>query len=394
MYGIALEGGGARGAYHIGALKALIENGYEISGIVGTSIGSLNAAVVAQGDFDKLYELWTTSTTAEIVYLEEKDLVKIVNKKVDRELIKNVSEYIKEMTANKGIDTAKYKELVDSLVDENKLRKSKVDFGLATVSLTDKKPLELYKEDIEDGMISSYILASSYLPVFKTQKIQDKIYLDGGFYNNCPVNMLVKKGYKNIIEIRTKAFGRYKKVKVGDDVNIISISPSSDLGSILLADKEIAAKNIKMGYYDALKVIKELEGNKYYINKTTNIDTFSMLLKLSDEQINSIAKCGIKGYEQKEPRKVLFDDILPLISRKLKLNKTMSYNEFLVGIVEYILEEEDLVELYKMYDLKDLILEIKKNSTKILRKEKFNILGNTVKEMCVTLIEEIDIQDM
>jgi len=338
--------------------------------------------------------LWTTSTTAEIVYLEEKDLVKIVNKKVDRELIKNVSEYIKEMTANKGIDTAKYKELVDSLVDENKLRKSKVDFGLATVSLTDKKPLELYKEDIEDGMISSYILASSYLPVFKTQKIQDKIYLDGGFYNNCPVNMLVKKGYKNIIEIRTKAFGRYKKVKVGDDVNIISISPSSDLGSILLADKEIAAKNIKMGYYDALKVIKELEGNKYYINKTTNIDTFSMLLKLSDEQINSIAKCGIKGYEQKEPRKVLFDDILPLISRKLKLNKTMSYNEFLVGIVEYILEEEDLVELYKMYDLKDLILEIKKNSTKILRKEKFNILGNTVKEMCVTLIEEIDIQDM
>jgi len=394
MYGIALEGGGAKGAYHIGALKALIENGYEISGIVGTSIGSFNSAIVAQGDFDKLYELWTTSTTAEIVYLEEKDLVKIVNKKIDKDLIKNISSYIKNMTNNKGIDTAKYKEVIESLLDEEKLRKSKVDFGLATVSLTDRKPLELYKEDIEEGMISSYILASSYLPVFKTEKIQDKVYLDGGFYNSCPVNMLVRKGYKNIIEIRTNAIGRYKKVKLDDDVNMITISPSSDLGSILFADKELAAKNINMGYYDALKVIKNLEGSKYYINKLSNVNAFNMFLKLTDEQINEIAKCSGKDYDNKEGKKVLFEDILPQISRKLKLTKTKSYNELLVGIVEYLLDEEELVELYKIYDLKDLMMKIKKDSTKILRKEKFNLVRNTVKEMAITLIKEIDVQDM
>lgn len=394
MYGIALEGGGARGAYHIGALKAIIENGYEISGIVGTSIGSFNAAVVAQGDFDKLYELWTTSTTAEIVYLEEKDLVKIVNKKIDKDLIKNMSEYIKGVATNKGIDTAKYKEVVDSLVDEEKLRKSNVDFGLVTVSLTDKKPIELFKEKIEDGMISSYILASSYLPVFKTEKIQEKRYIDGGFYNSCPINMLLDKGYKNIIEIRTKAIGRYKKVKISDDVNVISISPSDDLGSILFADKQLAMKNINMGYYDALKVIKKLEGNKYYINSTTDIKTFDLLLKLTDEQIINIAECGVKEYESKELKKVLFEDILPQISRKLKLTKTKSYNELLIGIVEYLLEEEKLVELYNIYDLKELILEIKKNSSKMLRKEKFNLVRNTVKEMAITLIKEIDIKDM
>lgn len=394
MYGVALEGGGARGAYHIGALKALIENGYEFSSIVGTSIGSFNGAVVAQGDFDKLYELWTTSTTAELIYLEEKDLKKIVNKKVDKDLIKNVSTYVKDITSNKGIDTTKYKELVDSFVDEEKLRKSKVDFGLATLSLTDKKPVELYKEDIEEGMISSYILASSYLPVFKTERIQDKIYLDGGFYNNCPVNMLLEKGHKDIIEIRTRAFGRYKKVKVGDDVNILTISPSSDLGSILFADREVASRNIKMGYYDALRVIKKLEGSKYYINDTSNINVFDTLLKLTDEQIVNIAKCGIKDYEKKEVKKILFEDILLQISRKLKLTKTKSYNELLIGIVEYLLEDEALVELYKVYDLKDLILELKKNSTKMLRKEKFNLVRNTVKEMAITLIKEIDIQDM
>lgn len=394
MYGVALEGGGARGAYHIGALKALIENGYEFSSIVGTSIGSFNGAVVAQGDFDKLYELWTTSTTAELIYLEEKDLKKIVNKKVDKDLIKNVSTYVKDITSNKGIDTTKYKELVDSFVDEEKLRKSKVDFGLATLSLTDKKPVELYKEDIEEGMISSYILASSYLPVFKTERIQDKIYLDGGFYNNCPVNMLLEKGHKDIIEIRTRAFGRYKKVKVGDDVNILTISPSSDLGSILFADREVASRNIKMGYYDALRVIKKLEGSKYYINDTSSINTFDILLKLTDQQIVNIAKCGIKDYEKKEVKKILFEDILLQISRKLKLTKTKSYNELLIGIVEYLLEDEGIVQLYQVYDLKDLILELKKNSTKMLRKEKFNLVRNTVKEMAITLIKEIDIQDM
>jgi len=394
MYGIALEGGGARGAYHIGALKALIENGYKISGIVGTSIGSLNAAIVAQGDFDKLYELWTTSTTAELINMKEKDLVKIVNKKLDRELLKSISDYLKDVTVNKGIDTAKYKELVDNMVDEEKLRKSKIDYGLATVSLTDRKPVELYKEEIPNGMVSSYILASSYLPVFKSEKIQDKVYLDGGFYNNCPVNLLVKKGYKNIIEIRTKAVGIYKKVKKNDDVNLITIEPSSDLGSILFADKEVASRNIQMGYYDALRVIKKLQGKKYYINDTPNLDVFNILLKLTDKQIIDIAKCGVKNYDQKEAKKLLFEDILSQISRKLKFGKVNSYNELLIGIVEYLIDEENLAELYKVYDLKDLILEIKKNSTRMLKKEQFNMVKNTAKEMAIHLIKEINIEDM
>ena len=57
-YGLTLEGGGARGAYHIGAVKALLENGYEFGAIVGTSIGAINAAFLAQGDFDEIYKMW------------------------------------------------------------------------------------------------------------------------------------------------------------------------------------------------------------------------------------------------------------------------------------------------------------------------------------------------
>lgn len=394
MYGVALEGGGARGAYHIGALKALMENGYKISGIVGTSIGSFNAAIVAQGDFDKLYEYWTNFTSSDLFDIDKRDLHKIVNKKIDATLIKNVAEYVKLVASNKGMDVTKYKELLENLLDEDKLRKSKVDFGLATVSLTDKKPVELYKEDIDEGMIASYIMASSQLPVFKSEKIQDKVFLDGGFYNNCPVNMLVEKGYKDIIEIRTKAIGVYKRVKKAKDVNITTIMPSSDLGSILFADEKIISKNVKMGYHDALRTIKGLVGNTYYINKLDKNVAFDIFMKLTDEQIYKIAEDSVKNARYKEAKKVLFENILSEIARKLKMQKTNSYDELLIGIVEYLLSEEEIVELYDVYDLKHLILQLKKNSSKMLKKEKNNIVRNYIKEMAIKLIQEINIEEI
>lgn len=394
MYGVALEGGGARGAYHIGALKALMENGYEISGIVGTSIGAFNAAVVAQGDFDKLYKFWTSSTSADLLDVNIQDVVKIVNKKIDFDLVKNITDFVKVVASNKGMDTAKYKQTLDKLIDEKKLRKSKKDYGLVTVSWTDKKPLELYKEDIPEGMISSYVLASSYLPVFKSEKIGDKVFIDGGFYNNCPVDMLVKKGYKNIIEIRTKAVGIYKKIKVPKDVNVITIVPKDDLGSVLFADKDLANKNVQMGYYDALKVINKLKGNNYYIKDIKRGIFFESLLKLSDDQILDIAEGCIKVNKEKEARKVLFENILPDISKRLKLSKALSYNDLLIEIAEYLVASEELIEKYEVHELKDVILEIKKNSSRMLRKERMSLVRNTAKEMAIKLIKEIDIENM
>lgn len=43
-YGVVLEGGGARGAYQIGALKAVTEAGIRIGAVAGASVGALNGA--------------------------------------------------------------------------------------------------------------------------------------------------------------------------------------------------------------------------------------------------------------------------------------------------------------------------------------------------------------
>ena len=74
MYGLALEGGGAKGAYQVGALKAIQECGFKIDTVVGTSIGAFNGAVYAQGDLDKLYDLWYNGSITLIIDLDEKEL--------------------------------------------------------------------------------------------------------------------------------------------------------------------------------------------------------------------------------------------------------------------------------------------------------------------------------
>ena len=57
--GLALAGGGVRGAAHIGVIKALEENGIEVGYIGGTSIGSIVAAFYAMGyTTDEMYKLF------------------------------------------------------------------------------------------------------------------------------------------------------------------------------------------------------------------------------------------------------------------------------------------------------------------------------------------------
>ena len=65
--GIALEGGGAKGAFHIGVVQACMECGlWPPAAIGGTSIGAINGAMLAQGDFHKARELWLTLSGSDL----------------------------------------------------------------------------------------------------------------------------------------------------------------------------------------------------------------------------------------------------------------------------------------------------------------------------------------
>ena len=55
---LTLCGGGAKGAYEIGAVRALYELGEKFDIITGTSIGALTGAMLVQGDAEQLNRLW------------------------------------------------------------------------------------------------------------------------------------------------------------------------------------------------------------------------------------------------------------------------------------------------------------------------------------------------
>ena len=101
-------------------------------------------------------------------------------------------------------------------------------------------------------------MASARYPGLKMEPLDGKAYLDGGIYDNCPVNLLAKKNYDKIIAIRLNS---NKKLKhISNDVNVVEIKPSMDLGGIFIFTKEITRRNIKLGYYDAIKAIRKLKG--------------------------------------------------------------------------------------------------------------------------------------
>ena len=392
MYGVALEGGGMKGAYHLGAVKALKENGYEIGAYVGTSIGSFNAAVLAQGDFERLYNKWYDGSTSLGIDLEEKELTKLLSKKIDFSGFKYWAKFFSDSVHNKGIDASKLKALYDEFIDENKLRKSNLDYGLVTVSLTDKKPVYLYKEQIPEGLVADYVLASSYLPVFKQDKLikDDKIYIDGGFYDNCPVSMLKKKGYTDIIEIKTNALGVSRKIdKKG--LNIITISPSKELGSILFSDNKLVRANMQMGYFDAIRVIKGYIGDKFYIVPTEDDKVFKAILNISDEDILNIID-GIKLNTSchMEPKKILLEKVIPTIESKLKSLDTSTYQKAIVSMIEYITNDE--LKIYKLYTFEQLIEEFKKKIPKLLKEEKQALIKNNVNLLILKLLKCIEIK--
>jgi len=262
LQGLALEGGGAKGAYQIGAYKALTKNGYRFKAIAGTSIGSVNAALICQGDFALLERLWK-ELDATVFNMEPNVVHSIVTRSIAKDDIKSTFNKVKEILKNKGIDTTTFKKFLNHYIDEEKVRKSKIKFGLVTVRLSDFKPLELTIDDIPKGKLTDYIMASCYLPVFNMNKIiDDHYYLDGGFTNVLPITLLERMGCNDIIGVRVKKFGLIKK-KRKKETKVTIISPKKNIGSVLLLDKDRSKENMKRGYIDTLKVLGKLEGKKF-----------------------------------------------------------------------------------------------------------------------------------
>ena len=268
MNGLVLEGGGARGSYHVGALKAFRKKGIKFDYVVGTSIGSINGVFVATGEYKKLESLWKGATSKELFGIDEKLFEAIKNREFNKKTIENGLQTVMHIIKNAGIDTEPIRKMLVQNIDEEKLRKSNIEYGLATYNVSKRKKVQIFKEDIPKGKLVEYLLASSYLPVFKFKKIiDDSFYIDGGSYDNCPVDMLLDKNLDNIYVVRAH---RNKLPRYKTNSKIIEIMSYNKLGSIIAFSKDITKYNLKLGYYDTLRVLDKLDGHNYYFRYKDN----------------------------------------------------------------------------------------------------------------------------
>lgn len=359
MYGLVLEGGGAKGAYQVGAIKALVEMGYEFSAITGTSIGAINGAFIANNQLDFIYSVWEEGEINRVIKTDKEVLQKILNFDFSGENISRIFDYIIKIINNGGLDISPLRQLLNEHIDEVSLRKSPIDFGLVTVSFTDFQPLEVFIDEIPEGKFIDYLIASASLPIFKLNKIDGKSYLDGGFYNNIPITLMTKKNIKDIIVIETEGIGRKRKVKVKEnDLNIIRIRPSQKISRTIEVDPNIMKKNVKLGYLDAKRVIQGLKSQKYCIEH--DFDELHFLKEVKELNGKKLEKIfdlfnftGLMNYKN------LFEVVFPILSKILTLGEDVSYTDLFIRLNEEVADYLGIEKLkaYTFTELNCLIKE-------------------------------------
>ncbi|UCC57296.1 MAG: patatin-like phospholipase family protein [Gammaproteobacteria bacterium] len=158
---LVLGGGAARGLAHIGVIRVLEEEGFEISAITGTSIGALVGGVYAAGKLDK-YSEWVMSLT-------KKDVIRYLD----------VSFRATSGILKGDLIIETLRDLVGDVAIEN----LPIPFIAVATDLTARKEVWLAK-----GNLFEAIRASIAVPgVFTPQRIAGRWMVDGGLLNPVPV---------------------------------------------------------------------------------------------------------------------------------------------------------------------------------------------------------------
>lgn len=338
-YGIVLEGGGAKGAYQIGAWKALRETGVRIKGIAGASVGSLNGALICMDDLEKAEDIWKNIEYSRVMDVSD-ETIKALKKKDFKAL--NMQEILNsgfQFIKDGGFDVTPLKNLIAEVVgDESRIRESDRELFAVTYSVSEHKELAVDVKSGEEGSVKDMLLASAYFLAFKNEKLGGKRYRDGGGFNNVPLGVLLDKGYEDIIVIRIYGWGfdSEKVTKIPDGANVYHIAPRQDLGGILEFDKKQSRKNMTLGYYDAKRFLYGLAGRIYYIDAPGSepyyfdkmMSELELLKIYVEEDLDQETRESLNGYRR------FTETLFPRMAVEFKLKDDWNYGDLYIAILE------------------------------------------------------------
>lgn len=175
---LVLGGGGARGYAHIGAIEVLLEHGYNITSVAGTSMGALVGGLYAAGKLEELKSMVLTVTKRKILSLVDVSL---------------------------GLDhiaTAdNLSNLLDTMTGGMRIEDLEIPFCCSASDLVSGK-----EHVFHDGSLSGAIRASISIPgIFSPVRFGNEVLVDGSVNNTLPLNRVERHKGDHLIAVNASA---------------------------------------------------------------------------------------------------------------------------------------------------------------------------------------------
>lgn len=263
--GLVLPGGGGKGAYQVGVIKALEELGVRkyIKYVAGTSIGALNTLLFVQGDIEIAEEVWKNISTEKILPIDNLDLMKRgIMLTLGAKNLNFVKKYIPSALQQGNISRDGLLEIADKYLNIDIIQNSDI-VSYATCTDIESLNAKYFKyNDYDEELVRKIILATSALPaIYEPEEIAGRYYIDGGLVDNIPVQPLYGEGCDLIIVAH---LGRECMINKGDYPNtkIIEIFPSymeeGVLKGTLNFSQETLKSRIRRGYDDTISSLEPI----------------------------------------------------------------------------------------------------------------------------------------
>ena len=204
---LVLQGGGALGAYQVGVYEALHQSGIEPDWVIGTSIGAINAALIAgnppEQRLDRLTTFWR-----QVEHSVQGDVVHywtgLANLGVNlATLARGIPAFFSPNPAawlgphaRVGLDhaawytTAPLRESLPTLVDFGVLNRGTTRLTVGAVSVLTGEMR--YFDSRDEALTLEHVLASGALPpAFPAVRVDGEPYWDGGIYSNTPIEAVL-----------------------------------------------------------------------------------------------------------------------------------------------------------------------------------------------------------
>lgn len=184
---IVLSGGGGRGAFEYGVLEKLDELGWHPDVLVGTSIGSVNAAVYAVGGIAAVKKMWNE--------IRNRDMHRFFRYQPWRSLL----------------DRRAWKQTLEKYANEDHLKQASKALYIVSMDIKTGHPVvytnstqfdpskKIYCK-VDDGIKHIHLMASSAIPyVYERAMIEEIPHWDGAVMYNSPLQPAVDSGADQVM---------------------------------------------------------------------------------------------------------------------------------------------------------------------------------------------------